>query len=109
CMTRRSQKDNLVEHPEIDKLEKLLRKRKAQEMADEAARAHATEVARANEEGRDPPPCPPNPQDPAGDVNVQPQADIQTIGDYDSADAFFTDRNPIHPPLPARNDYEIKP
>ncbi|CAA7051687.1 unnamed protein product [Microthlaspi erraticum] len=44
------------------------------------------EVARANEEGRDPPP-PPNPQDPAGDVNVQPQADVQTIGDYDSADA----------------------
>ncbi|CAA7037716.1 unnamed protein product [Microthlaspi erraticum] len=42
------------------------------------------------------------------DVNVQPQAE-QTIGDYDSADAFFTDRNPIHPPLPARNDYEIKP
>ncbi|CAA7030791.1 unnamed protein product [Microthlaspi erraticum] len=55
-MTRRSNKDNLVEHPEIDKLEKH-----------------------------------------------------QTIGDYDSADAFFTDRNPIHPPLPARNDYEIKP
>ncbi|CAA7037012.1 unnamed protein product [Microthlaspi erraticum] len=108
CMTRRSNKDNLVEHPEIDKLEKLLRKQKAQEMADEAARAHAAEVARANEEGRDPPP-PPNPQDPAGDVNVQPQADVQTIGDYDSADAFFTDRNPIHPPLPARNDYEIKP
>ncbi|CAA7044515.1 unnamed protein product [Microthlaspi erraticum] len=34
---------------------------------------------------------------------------LQTIGDYDSADAFFMDRNPIHPPLPARNDYEIKP
>ncbi|CAA7030367.1 unnamed protein product [Microthlaspi erraticum] len=108
-MTRRSNKDNLVEHPDIDKLEKLIRKQKAQEMADEAARAHAAEVARANEEGRDPPPPPPNPQDPAGDVNVQPQAGVQTIGDYDSADAFFTDRNPIHPPLPARNDYEIKP
>ncbi|CAA7052859.1 unnamed protein product [Microthlaspi erraticum] len=77
-------------------------------MADEAARAHAAEVARAQEEGRDPPP-PPNPQDPAGDVNVQPQAGAPTIGDYDSADAFFMDRNPIHPPLPARNDYEIKP
>ncbi|CAA7030145.1 unnamed protein product [Microthlaspi erraticum] len=47
CMTRRSNKDNLVEHPEIDKLEKQLRKQKAQEMADEAARAHAAEVARA--------------------------------------------------------------
>ncbi|CAA7035271.1 unnamed protein product [Microthlaspi erraticum] len=56
CMTRRSNKDNLVEHPEIDKLEKQLRKQKAQEMADEAARAHAAEVARAQEEGRDPPP-----------------------------------------------------
>ncbi|CAA7030840.1 unnamed protein product [Microthlaspi erraticum] len=78
-------------------------------MADEAARAHAAEVARAQEEGRDPPPPPPNPQDPAGDVNVQPQAGAPTIGDYDSADAFFMDRNPIHPPLPARNDYEIKP
>ncbi|CAA7053160.1 unnamed protein product [Microthlaspi erraticum] len=66
-MTRRSNKDNLVEHPEIDKLEKQLRKQKAQEMADEAARAHAAEVARAQEEGRDPPPPPPNPQDPAGD------------------------------------------
>ncbi|CAA7039467.1 unnamed protein product [Microthlaspi erraticum] len=55
-MTRRSNKDNLVEHPEIDKLEKQLRKQKAQEMADEAARAHAAEVARAQEEGRDPPP-----------------------------------------------------
>ncbi|CAA7054463.1 unnamed protein product [Microthlaspi erraticum] len=74
CMTRRSNKDNLVEHPDIDKLEKQLRKQKAQEMADEAARAHAAEVARAQEEGRDPPPPPPNPQDPAGDVNVQPQA-----------------------------------
>ncbi|CAA7047503.1 unnamed protein product [Microthlaspi erraticum] len=73
-MTRRSNKDNLVEHPEIDKLEKQLRKQKAQEMADEAARAHAAEVARAQEEGRDPPP-PPNPQDPAGDVNAQPQAE----------------------------------
>ncbi|CAA7042057.1 unnamed protein product [Microthlaspi erraticum] len=62
-MTRRSNKDNLVEHPEIDKLEKQLRKQKAQEMADEAARAHAAEVARAQEEGRDPPPPPPNPQD----------------------------------------------
>ncbi|CAA7014666.1 unnamed protein product [Microthlaspi erraticum] len=61
CMTRRSNKDNLVEHPEIDKLEKQLRKQKAQEMADEAARAHAAEVARAQEEGRDPPPPPPNP------------------------------------------------
>ncbi|CAA7053950.1 unnamed protein product [Microthlaspi erraticum] len=69
-MTRRSNKDNLVEHPEIDKLEKQLRKQKAQEMADEAARAHAAEVARAQEEGRDPPPPPPNPQDPAGDVNA---------------------------------------
>ncbi|CAA7052904.1 unnamed protein product [Microthlaspi erraticum] len=108
-MTRRSNKDNLVEHPEIDKLEKQLRKQKAQEMADEAARAHAAEVARAQEEGRDPPPPPPNPQDPAGDVNAQPQAGAPTIGDYDSADAFFMDRNPIHPPLPARNDYEIKP
>ncbi|CAA7041275.1 unnamed protein product [Microthlaspi erraticum] len=78
-------------------------------MADEAARAHAAEVARAQEEGRDPPPPPPNPQDPAGDVNAQPQAGAPTIGDYDSADAFFMDRNPIHPPLPARNDYEIKP
>ncbi|CAA7030804.1 unnamed protein product [Microthlaspi erraticum] len=75
-------------------------------MADEAARAHAAEVARAHEEGRDPPPPPPNP---AGDVNAQPQARAPTIGDYDSADAFFMDRNPIHPPLPARNDYEIKP
>ncbi|CAA7039949.1 unnamed protein product [Microthlaspi erraticum] len=28
CMTRRSNKDNLVEHPEIDKLEKQLRKQK---------------------------------------------------------------------------------
>ncbi|CAA7051315.1 unnamed protein product [Microthlaspi erraticum] len=72
-MTRRSNKDNLVEHPEIDKLEKQLRKQKAQEMADEAARAHAAEVARAQEEGRDPPPPPPNPQDPAGDVNAQPK------------------------------------
>ncbi|CAA7032647.1 unnamed protein product [Microthlaspi erraticum] len=108
-MTRRSNKDNLVEHPEIDKLEKQLRKQKAQEMADEAARAHAAEVARAQEEGRDPPPPPPNPQDPAGDVNAQPQAGAPTIGDYDSADAFFMDRNPIHPPPPARNDYEIKP
>ncbi|CAA7022537.1 unnamed protein product [Microthlaspi erraticum] len=97
-MTRRSNKDNLVEHPEIDKLEKQLRKQKAQEMADEAARAQ--------EEGRDPPPPPPNP---AGDVNAQPQAGAPTIGDYDSADAFFMDRNPIHPPPPARNDYEIKP
>ncbi|CAA7019950.1 unnamed protein product [Microthlaspi erraticum] len=105
-MTRRSNKDNLVEHPEIDKLEKQLRKQKAQEMADEAARAHAAEVARAQEEGRDPPPPPPNP---AGDVNAQPQAGAPTIGDYDSADAFFMDRNPIHPPPPARNDYEIKP
>ncbi|CAA7054806.1 unnamed protein product [Microthlaspi erraticum] len=61
CMTRRSNKDNLVEHPEIDKLEKQLRKQKAQEMADEAARAHAAEVARAQEEGRDPPPPPPRP------------------------------------------------
>ncbi|CAA7040965.1 unnamed protein product, partial [Microthlaspi erraticum] len=95
CMTRRSNKDNLVEHPEIDKLEKQLRKQKAQEMADEAARAHAAEVARAQEEGRDPPPPPPNP---AGDVNAQPQAGAPTIGDYDSADAFFMDRNPIHPP-----------
>ncbi|CAA7033539.1 unnamed protein product [Microthlaspi erraticum] len=42
-------------------------------MADEAARAHAAEVARAQEEGRDPPPPPPNPQDPAGDVNAQPK------------------------------------
>ncbi|CAA7051134.1 unnamed protein product [Microthlaspi erraticum] len=75
-------------------------------MADEAARAHAAEVARAQEEGRDPPPPPPNP---AGDVNAQPQAGAPTIGDYDSADAFFMDRNPIHPPPPARNDYEIKP
>ncbi|CAA7020853.1 unnamed protein product [Microthlaspi erraticum] len=41
-------------------------------MADEAARAHAAEVARAQEEGRDPPPPPPNP---AGDVNAQPQAE----------------------------------
>ncbi|CAA7041851.1 unnamed protein product [Microthlaspi erraticum] len=65
-------------------------------------------TSRASEEGRDPPP-PLIHKPPAGDVNVQPQADIQTIGDYDSADAFFTDRNPIHPPLPARNDYEIKP
>ncbi|CAA7048878.1 unnamed protein product [Microthlaspi erraticum] len=69
-MTRRSNKDNLVEHPEIDKLEKQLRKQKAQEMADEAARAHAAEVARAQEEGRDPPPPPPNPQDPAGDPQI---------------------------------------
>ncbi|CAA7037705.1 unnamed protein product [Microthlaspi erraticum] len=53
-------------------------------MADEAARAHAAEVAQANEEGRDPPPPPPNPQDPAGDINVQPQAGTQTIGYYDS-------------------------
>ncbi|CAA7057327.1 unnamed protein product [Microthlaspi erraticum] len=30
CMTRKSNKDNLVEHPEIDKLEKLLRKQNAQ-------------------------------------------------------------------------------
>ncbi|CAA7030789.1 unnamed protein product [Microthlaspi erraticum] len=74
-MTRRSNKDNLVEHPEIDKLEKQLRKQKAQEMADEAARAHAAEVARAQEEGRDPPPPPPNP---AGDVNAQPQAGAPT-------------------------------
>ncbi|CAA7035269.1 unnamed protein product [Microthlaspi erraticum] len=43
-------------------------------------------------------PPPPNPQDPAGDVNAQPQAGAPTIGDYDSADAFFMDRNPIHPP-----------
>ncbi|CAA7038939.1 unnamed protein product [Microthlaspi erraticum] len=83
-MTRRSNKDNLVEHPEIDKLEKQLRKQKAQEMADEAARAHAAEVARAQEEGRDPPPPPPNPQDPAGD-------------------------KPYPSTTPARNDYEIKP
>ncbi|CAA7043964.1 unnamed protein product [Microthlaspi erraticum] len=67
-MTRKSNKDNLVEHPEIDKLEKLLRKQRAKEMADEPARAHAAEVARANEEGRDPPP-PQNLQDPAGDVD----------------------------------------
>ncbi|CAA7016965.1 unnamed protein product [Microthlaspi erraticum] len=84
-MTRKSNKDNLVEHPEIDKLEKILRRQKAQEMAENAARAaHDTEVARANKEGKDPPP-PLNPQHPPGDVDVKPQANIQTIGDYDSA------------------------
>ncbi|CAA7025744.1 unnamed protein product [Microthlaspi erraticum] len=74
--------------------------------AEAESRLDAAEVARAQEEGRDPPPPPPNP---AGDVNAQPQAGAPTIGDYDSADAFFMDRNPIHPPPPARNDYEIKP
>ncbi|CAA7045575.1 unnamed protein product [Microthlaspi erraticum] len=33
----------------------------------------------------------------------------QTMGDFDSSDAFFMDRNPIRPPLPPRNDFEIKP
>ncbi|CAA7049282.1 unnamed protein product [Microthlaspi erraticum] len=75
-------------------------------MADEAARAHAAEVARAQEEGRDPPPPPPRP---CWRCECTTQAGAPTIGDYDSADAFFMDRNPIHPPLPARNDYEIKP
>ncbi|CAA7021056.1 unnamed protein product [Microthlaspi erraticum] len=54
-MTRRSNKDNLVEHPEIDKLEKNLGSKKPKRWP------------------------------------------------------TLTLRNPIHPPLPARNDYEIKP
>ncbi|CAA7037729.1 unnamed protein product [Microthlaspi erraticum] len=33
----------------------------------------------------------------------------QTMGDFDSSDAFFMDQNPIRPPLPPRNDFEIKP
>ncbi|CAA7039401.1 unnamed protein product [Microthlaspi erraticum] len=33
----------------------------------------------------------------------------QTMGDFDSSDAFFLDRNPIRPPQPPRNDFEIKP
>ncbi|CAA7018649.1 unnamed protein product [Microthlaspi erraticum] len=32
----------------------------------------------------------------------------QTMGDFDSSDAFLMDRNPIRPPLPSRNDFEIK-
>ncbi|CAA7043390.1 unnamed protein product [Microthlaspi erraticum] len=82
-MTRRSNKDNLVEHPEIDKLEKQLRKQKAQEMADEAARAHAAEVARAKKK-----------------EEIHLLLLIHKI---------LLEINPIHPPLPARNDYEIKP
>ncbi|CAA7040990.1 unnamed protein product [Microthlaspi erraticum] len=105
-MTRRSNKDNLVEHPEIDKLEKQLRKQKPKRWPTKQLALTPLKWRALNEEGRDPPPPPPNP---AGDVNAQPQAGAPTIGDYDSADAFFMDRNPIHPPLPARNDYEIKP
>ncbi|CAA7032430.1 unnamed protein product [Microthlaspi erraticum] len=78
-------------------------------MADEAARAHAAEVARAQEEGRDPPPPPPNPQDPAGDVNAQPklehlQSETMTLPMLSS----WIETLSIHH-LPARNDYEIKP
>ncbi|CAA7038484.1 unnamed protein product [Microthlaspi erraticum] len=83
-MTRRSNKDNLVEHPEIDKLEKQLRKQKAQEMADEAARAHAAEVARAKK-----------------------KEEIHLL--LLLIHKILLEINPIHPPLPARNDYEIKP
>ncbi|CAA7048526.1 unnamed protein product [Microthlaspi erraticum] len=73
CMTRRSNKDNLVEHPEIDKLEKQLRKQKPKRWPTKQLALTPLKWRALNEEGRDPPP-PPNPQDPAGDVNVQPQA-----------------------------------
>ncbi|CAA7027658.1 unnamed protein product [Microthlaspi erraticum] len=105
-MTRRSNKDNLVEHPEIDKLEKQLRKQKPKRWPTKqlALTPLKWRALKKKEEIHLLLLL-----DPAGDVNAQPQAGAPTIGDYDSADAFFMDRNPIHPPPPARNDYEIKP
>ncbi|CAA7044514.1 unnamed protein product [Microthlaspi erraticum] len=55
CMTRRSNKDNLVEHPEIDKLEKHLGSKKPKRWPTKQL-ALTPLKWRANEEGRDPPP-----------------------------------------------------
>ncbi|CAA7015291.1 unnamed protein product [Microthlaspi erraticum] len=62
-MTRRSNKDNLVEHPEIDKLEKQLRKQKPKRWPTKQLALTPLKWRALNEEGRDPPPPPPNPQD----------------------------------------------
>ncbi|CAA7039510.1 unnamed protein product [Microthlaspi erraticum] len=80
-MTRRSNKDNLVEHPEIDKLEKQLRKQKPK-------RWPTKQLALTPLKWR----------------ALMKKEEIHLL-----LLLTLLEINPIHPPLPARNDYEIKP
>ncbi|CAA7036496.1 unnamed protein product [Microthlaspi erraticum] len=80
-MTRRSNKDNLVEHPEIDKLEKQLRKQKPK-------RWPTKQLALTPLKWR----------------ALKKKEEIHLL-----LLLTLLEINPIHPPPPARNDYEIKP
>ncbi|CAA7017777.1 unnamed protein product [Microthlaspi erraticum] len=82
-MTRRSNKDNLVEHPEIDKLEKQLRKQKPK-------RWPTKQLALTPLKWR----------------ALKKKEEIHLLLLIHKT---LLEINPIHPPLPARNDYEIKP
>ncbi|CAA7031615.1 unnamed protein product [Microthlaspi erraticum] len=82
-MTRRSNKDNLVEHPEIDKLEKQLRKQKPK-------RWPTKQLALTPLKWR----------------ALKKKEEIHLLLLIHKT---LLEINPIHPPPPARNDYEIKP